>query len=176
MTAGNSSADAGFELARQCTPVRDPGGIDFGLNRLGGQRKGQPLIGQRAGGKGRDSSRQRRQRAWRRCCGSAQGGDLLCGHGRDQGRDKIGLGGKITIDGAGRDAGARGDRRDLHRGHATFRCERPGCGQDRVLAGGEFADDVVSSTVGHERSEHDSPAPCNNESAFSGASPARSCG
>jgi hypothetical protein len=54
---------------------------------------------------------------------STASADLAPGHLVEQRCDEVGFPRKVTIHGAGRDAGAFGHRRNLHRRHATFaRC------------------------------------------------------
>jgi hypothetical protein len=65
------------------------------------------------------------------------------------GSDQLGLRGEIAIERAGRDAGPRGDRRDLHRRHAAFRGERAGGGDDRLPALGQPAGDILGAAIGH---------------------------
>ena len=70
---------------------------------------------------------------------------------RDELGHQLGLGGEIAVDGAGRDAGALGHRRDLHRRDAAFRGERTRRRQDRVVPRGKLALDVVGAAIGHSK-------------------------
>ena len=71
----------------------------------------------------------------------------------DQFGDEIGLGREVAVDGAGGDAGALGDRGDLHRRHAALGGDFRGRGQDRLLALGQAADHVLGAAIGHGWSE-----------------------
>ena len=71
-------------------------------------------------------------------------------------RDQIGLGREVAIDRAGGDAGARGDRRDLHRRHAAFARYLPRGGDDGVMARGQPAGDILRAAIGHDMAGQES--------------------
>ena len=73
----------------------------------------------------------------------------LLGDAFDQRADQFDLAGKIAIDGAGRDARARRDRRDLDRRHAARRRGVPRRIDDGVVAGVEPADHIFGAAIGH---------------------------
>ena len=124
------------EFVDQRLPIGGARGVDLGLDRLGNQREGQPPAGEGARRERGDGRGQRRKRAGRRLGRTLQRGEFPRGKSRHQCGDEIGLGGEIAIDRAGRDPGAGGDRRHLHRGHAAFGRRIAGGGQDRIAAGG----------------------------------------
>src|SRR5208282_2327500 len=67
----------------------------------------------------------------------------------EQRRNKIGLGREIAVDRPGRDAGAAGDCRDLHRRHAAFARRLPRRGNDGVAACRQAAGNVLCAAVRH---------------------------
>jgi hypothetical protein len=66
--------------------------------------------------------------------------------------DEIGLGGKVAIHRAGSDAGALGDRRDLHRRHAALGRGIARRRENRIVTGGKLARDIVGLPIGHDES------------------------
>ena len=151
MAAGERGADARLERAGQRLAIFHPGVIHVAVDRLGDQRESEPPVGERAHAEGRDRGRQRRQRSRRRVRGLRQRRDLGLRQRRDQLGHQLGLGREVAVDRAGRDAGALGHRRDLHRRDAALRRQRARRRQDRVVPRGELASDVVGAPVGHDK-------------------------
>ena len=110
-----------LEFVGERLPEGEPHRVDFGLDRLGDHRPGELRCRSARAAKvaiaaaSADSgpgAASAGLAAWPRVSRSAIAAD--------QRGDQIGLGREIAIDRAGRDAGALGDRRDLHRGHAAL--------------------------------------------------------
>ena len=151
MTAGERRGDARRKFRGQRSAKRQPHRIDIGVHRFGDGRESEAAVAQRAGGKCHDRCGERRQRTRRDSGGSAQRADLAVGDFSEQCGDQIGLAGEIAIDGSGRDAGARGNGRDLHRRHAAFARRRPRRADDRRMPGREPAGDILGAAIGHGR-------------------------
>ena len=153
MAAADRGVDARLQFGGERLAVIEPHRVDLGIDRLGDHRPGEPR------------SRSARAAKVAIAAASADSGpgaasaarriarDFALGDGGDQRGDQIGLGREIAIDRAGGDAGALGDRRDLHRRHAAFGGDRARGVDDRARGGGQPADDVVGAAIGHDKSE-----------------------
>jgi hypothetical protein len=73
----------------------------------------------------------------------------LLGHNRRELGDEIRLAREIAIDGAGRDARALRDRRNLHCANAALDLRRAGGSEDGVAAGGEAARHALCAAIRH---------------------------
>ena len=75
--------------------------------------------------------------------------DLAFADRRDEGCDQVGLGRKIAVDGAGRDARSIGDRANLHGIDAGLGGKRARSRDDRCVARGEAAHNILGAAIGH---------------------------
>jgi hypothetical protein len=139
-------------LRGQRPPVGGTREVELGFDRLGDQREGEPRSGERACSERRDRRHQRGEWTGRRLCRALNRGDLALAERLHQRPYEPGLGGEVAIDRAGGDAGALGDRRDLHRRHAAFGGGVGGRGQDGGPSSGQPAGDVFRATIGHGKS------------------------
>ena len=147
--AGHGRDDAPGKLRRERFAQRRPRRVDFGFDRLGNRCEGEPAAAQRACGEGHDRRSKRRKRAGRGVAGTAQRGDLALGDFGKERRNQIGLRREVAIHRSRGNAGAGGDRRDLHRRHAAFARDLPRSGNDRVMACGQPSGDVLGAAIGH---------------------------
>jgi len=128
---------------------RQPGFIQTGFDRLGDQREDQLALRQRSRRECRDRGGKCRQRPGRGIGRALHRADLAFRHGDDEGRNDVGLGRKIPIDGTGRDTGSLGDRPDLHGVDAGLGRQRSRRRNDGVMTRGEAADDILGPAIGH---------------------------
>jgi len=124
-------------------------GARASFDRLGDERKSEPLMPQRARCEGPDHGRERRERPGRGVARAPQRFDFCCRERLDQRSHQLDLGRKIVIDRAGGDAGALCNGHDLHGRHAAFDREVARRDQYGVMPRGELAGNIVGPAVGH---------------------------
>ena len=149
--AGSGIKKVCLELGGKRASQRQPRPLDIRVDGFRDQAPGEAALAQRTRREGRDRGGERRKRPRRGLGGGADRADLDLGDGRDQRGHELGLGREVAIDRAGRDAGARRDRRDLHRAHAGFRRKRTRGLNDRIVTGGKPPDDILGAAIDHER-------------------------
>ena len=147
--AGDGRDDAPGKLRRERFAQRKPRRVGFGFDRLGNRCEGEAAAAQRTRGEGHDRRSKRGKRAGRGVGGTAQRGDLTLGNFGKERRNQIAFRREVAIHRSRGNAGAGGDRRDLHRRHAAFARGLPGSGNDRVVPCSQPSGDVLGAAIGH---------------------------
>ena len=174
MAARDRCPDARLDLGCEVAAILLAHHIGVGVDRLGDHRPGELPVAQRPRAEGRDRRGHRRQRAGRRIGRLPHRRDLALGHAFDERADQFDLAREIAIDGASRDAGPLGDRRDLNCRHAAR-----GRGVARridngVVASVKPAKHIGGAAVGHGQGlNSDSPKKRKAEYAAHGGPPTR---